>query len=85
MFTTKGTGVPPAVKGLVWFRDGSKTREGTRAGVYRQAVGRRLNISLGIYVTVFQAKIFAILACVYKIQFQNRPEKYVSALIFRWL
>jgi hypothetical protein len=25
------------------------------------------------------------LACVYKIQFQNRPEKYVSALIFRWL
>jgi len=81
MFTTKGTGPPPAVKGLVWFRDGSKMREGTRAGVYGQSVGRRLNISLGIHATVFQAEIFAILACVYKIQFQNRPEKYVSALI----
>jgi len=27
---------------------------------------------------VFQAEIYAILARVYEIQFQNRPEKYVS-------
>jgi len=27
---------------------------------------------------VFQAEIYAILACVYDIQFQSRPEKYMS-------
>jgi len=75
---TKGTGTPPVVKGLVWFTDGSKMKEGTRAGVYGQSVGRRLRFSLGRYATVFQAEIYAILACVHKIQSQNRPEKYVS-------
>jgi len=75
---TKGTGTPPAVKGLVWFTDGSKMKEGTGAGVYRQSVGRRLSFSLGRYATVFQAEIYAILACVNKIQFQSRPEKHVS-------
>jgi hypothetical protein len=43
---TKGTGTPPVVKGLVWFTEGSKMREGTRAGVYGQSVGRRLSFSL---------------------------------------
>ena len=75
---TKATGATPAVKGLVWFTDGSKMREGTGAGVYGQSAGRRLSFSLGRYATVFQAEIYAILACVYKIQFQNRLEKYVS-------
>ena len=75
---TKGTGTPPVVKGLVWFTDGSKMKEGTGARVYGQSVGRRLNFSLGRYATVFQAEIYAILACVYEIQFQSRPEKYVS-------
>jgi len=78
---TKATGAPPAVNGLVWFTVGSKMREETGAGVYGQSVGRRLSFSLGRYATVFQAEIYAILACVYKIQFQTRPEKYVSALI----
>ena len=41
-------------------------------------MGRRLRFSLGRDVTVFQVDIYAILACVYEIQFQNRPEKYVS-------
>jgi hypothetical protein len=50
-------------------------REGTRAGVYGQSVGRRLSLSLGRPVTVFQAEIYAILAFVYEIQFQNRPGK----------
>ena len=53
-------------------------RERTGAGVYGQSVGRRLSFSLGRYVTVFQTEIYAILACVHEIQFQNRPEKYVS-------
>jgi hypothetical protein len=33
---------------------------------------------MGKYATVFQADIFAILACVYEIQTNARPEKYVS-------
>jgi hypothetical protein len=82
---TKATGAPPAVKGLVWFTNGSKMRDDTGAGVYGQSVGRRLSSSLGRYATVFQAEICASLACVYEIQFQTRPEKYVSALIVRQL
>ena len=81
---TKVTGTPPVVKGLVWFTDGSKM-EGPRAGVYGQTVGRRLSFSLGRYATVFQAEIYAILACVHEIQSQNRPEKYISALIVKRL
>jgi hypothetical protein len=75
---TKGAGTPPAIKGLLWFTDGSKMREGPGAVVYGQSVGRRLSFSLGRYVTVFQAEIYAILVCVYEIQLQNRPEKYLS-------
>jgi len=59
---TKATGAPPAVKGLVWFTDGSKVREGTGDGVYGKSVGRRLSFSLGRYATVFQADIYVILA-----------------------
>jgi hypothetical protein len=36
----------PIIKGLVWFIDGSRMKEGTGAGVYGQSVGRRLIISL---------------------------------------
>ena len=72
---TKETGTHPVGKGLIWFTDGTKVKEGTGAGVYGPSVGRRLSISLGRYATVFQAEIYAILACVYEIQFQNRPEK----------
>jgi ribonuclease HI len=75
---TKGTGTPPVVKGLVWFTDGSKMKEGTRAGVHGQSVGRRFSFSRGRYATVFQSEIYAILACVHEIQSQNRPEKYAS-------
>ena len=74
---TKGSGAPPEVKGLVWYMDESKM-EGTGAGVYRQSVKRRLSFSLGRYATVFQAEIYAILACVYEIQSLDRPEKHVS-------
>ena len=83
--STKGTGPPPVIKGLVWFTDGSKMKEGTGVGVYGQSVGRRLSFSQGSYATVFQAEIYAILACVHEIQLQRRPEKYVSALAVRRL
>jgi ribonuclease HI len=52
--------------------------EGTGAGDSGQSVVRRLSFSLGRYITVFQAEIYAILACVTEIKFQNIPEKYAS-------
>jgi ribonuclease HI len=75
---TCGPGTPPAVKGLVWFMDGSRTAEGTGAAVYGQSVNRRLSVSLGKYATVSQAEVYAILACVQEIDTQDRPQKYVS-------
>jgi ribonuclease HI len=75
---TRGTRTPPAVKGLIWFMDGSTTVEETRAGVYGQYANRRLSISLGKHATVLQAEVYAILACVHEIETEDRPEKYVS-------
>ena len=42
---TRGPGTPSAIKGLVWFTDGSRTTEGTGAEVYGQSANRRLSIS----------------------------------------
>jgi len=75
---TRSPGTPPVVKGLVWFTDGSRTEEGTGAGVFGQSVNRRLSISLGKNTTVFQAELYAILACVHEVRTQDWPEKYVS-------
>jgi ribonuclease HI len=76
---TKGTGAPLVVKGLVWYTDGSRMQDGRiGAGVYGQSEGMRLRISLGKYVTVFQAEIYDILACVYEIQNRSRSEKHIS-------
>jgi len=55
--------------GLLW---------GTGAGVYVQSLDRRLSISLGKHGTVFQAVVYAILACIHEIETQDRPEKYIS-------
>ena len=75
---TRGSGAPSEVKGLVWYTDGSRMKEGTGAGVYGQTLRRRLSFSLGRYTTVFQAEIYAILTCAYEIQSQHRSEKHVS-------
>jgi hypothetical protein len=76
---TRGPGrTPPVGKGLVCFTDGSRTVEGTGAGVDGQSVDRRLSISLGKYAIVIQAEVYAILACVHETETQDRPEKYVS-------
>jgi ribonuclease HI len=74
----RSPGTPPAVKGLVWYTDGSRTAEGTGAGVYGQSVNRRLSIPLGKHATVFQAEVYAILACAHEIEAQDQSEKYVS-------
>jgi len=75
---TRGPGTPPAVKEIVWFTGGSRTAEGTGAGVYENSVGIRLSIGLGKHATVFQAEVYAILASVHEIETQYKPEKYVS-------
>jgi hypothetical protein len=54
-------------------------------GVYRQSVNRRLSIPLAKHVTVFQVEVYVILTCIYEIETQDWPEKYVFALIARWL
>lgn len=75
----RGPGTPPVVKGFAWFTDGSRTEKRTRAGVYGQSLERRLSISLGKHDTVFQTGVYVILACIYKTDTQDRPEKYVRA------
>jgi len=76
---TKGTGASAAVRGLVWFTDGSRMREGGNRGWLLWAVCRkRLSFSLRRYAAVFQVEIYAIWACSYEIQLRNRLEKYVS-------
>ena len=74
---TRGSGTP-MVKGLSWFTDGPRTAGETRSWVYGQSVDRRLSITLGKHATVFQAEVYAILACVHEIETQDRPEKYIS-------
>jgi hypothetical protein len=75
---TTSPGTPPVVKGLVWYTDGSRTAEGTGARVYGQSVKRRLCIPLGKHATVFQAEVYAILACAHETEAQDWPEKYIS-------
>jgi len=41
-------------------------------------LGRTHSISLGKHATIFQAEVYAILACVYEIQVNVSPEKYIS-------
>ena len=53
---TRGTGTPHVLKGLIWFTDWSRTKEGTGAGVYGQSMGRRLSISPGGILQFFRLK-----------------------------
>jgi hypothetical protein len=76
---TKGTGAPPAVKGLVWFTDGSKMGGGAQGWSLRAFFGKEAQ-----FFPVFQAKKYSTLACVYEIQSQNRLEKYIPAIV-KWL
>ena len=73
---TRGPETPPMVKGIVWFRDGSRTANGTWARVCGQSVNGRLSIPLGKHDTVFQGEVYAILASVHEIDTQDRPENY---------
>jgi ribonuclease HI len=78
---TTGTGSPPIVKGHVWFTDRSQLEgggTGTGAGVYGQSDRRKLSLSLGQYATVFQADVFAILACLHDTEAHGLTGKHTS-------
>jgi hypothetical protein len=49
--------------GLAWYTGGSKTNNGTGAGVYGRGVRKKLTFSLGQCTTAFQAEVYAIKAC----------------------
>jgi hypothetical protein len=72
---TRGSGNPFVVKRPVRFTDGPRKTEGTGTGVNGQSSGKRLSISLGKNPTIFQAEVYAILACVYEIQINARTGK----------
>ena len=67
---------PPRVNGFVWYTVDNRSREGTKAGVYGQSSGRRLKISPGKHVTIFDAEIYVFLFCTHEIHKDVRPEKY---------
>ncbi|VEN58452.1 unnamed protein product [Callosobruchus maculatus] len=52
--------------GQVWYTDGSLAREGSGSGDYGPHT--RLSLPLGGHTTVFQAEVYAILACVNRIR-----------------
>jgi hypothetical protein len=49
--------------GLIWHTDGSKTNKGTGAGVYGYGRRQKLSFSIGNYITVFRAEVYAIRVC----------------------
>jgi hypothetical protein len=63
----------------VRLTDGSRTTEGTGAGwsLWKIFWKKAQDLSRKD-ATVFQAEVYAILACAYEIQTNDRPEKYVS-------
>jgi ribonuclease HI len=58
-------GFNPDNKGhLVWYTDGSKTNEGTGAGVYKWGSRKGHSFRLSLHTTVSQAEIYAIKASI---------------------
>lgn len=64
--------------GLVWYTDGSKTHEGTGAGVHGVRPRKDLVFALGQYASVFQSEVYAILQCVR----ENKRRSYSNKRIY---
>jgi ribonuclease HI len=47
----------------VWYTDGSKLNRQVGAGIYCSKDGTKLSFSLGLFASVFQAEVYAILMC----------------------
>jgi hypothetical protein len=48
---------------LIWYPDGSKTKEDTGAGMCCYRTRQKLSLSLGQYTTIFQAEVYATKPC----------------------
>lgn len=59
----KGGGSKYTSTDVVWFTDGSKTAEGTGAGIHGVRPCINSAIPMGRYPTVFQAEVLAVLEC----------------------
>ena len=55
-----------------WYTDGSKTSEGTGAGIYGENASTEISVSLGKYTSIFQAEVHAIELCAREI-FRTKP------------
>ncbi len=53
--------IPPGE--LEWYTDGSKSEEGTGAGIWGERPGREIIVPMGKYHSVFQSEVAAILRC----------------------
>ena len=49
---TLGSGPPPEIKGLIWYTDGSRMKEGTGAGIYGQSL-KEGSVSLWVDIQRF--------------------------------
>jgi len=78
MLTREESTRGPGFLSAVWYTDVPRTQRGVGAVVYGPSLDGRLNISLGRYITIFQGKIYVILACVYEIQINATLEKYMN-------
>jgi len=76
----RGPRTPLAVKGHVWYTDGSKTPGGggSGAGVYGQSLDRRLSLCLGKFAAVFKVEKYSVLTSDYEIELKARLENCYS-------
>ncbi|XP_031341087.1 uncharacterized protein LOC116169197 [Photinus pyralis] len=66
------------LNGIVYYTDGSKTKEGTGCGVYgSNGQGCRISVSLGQKATVLQAEVYAILTAASRLLKENFNRKKI--------
>lgn len=70
-------GQPVKWKGPVWFTDGSKTENGVGSGFTRKDGSKGFSFTLENHNTVFQAEVYAILACTKQIRLDCPRDKNV--------
>jgi ribonuclease HI len=62
----------------MWYMDGSRTKEGTGAGIHGIRPEIDVKVSLGRHATVFQAEVYAIIYCL----LENIKRSYCNKRIF---
>ena len=57
---------------LVWYTDGSKTKDGVGLGIYNKSMQISISTSLGNLMTVYQAEMLALSKCTETKQIKDR-------------